>query len=129
VWLKTETSAGSEPAVRGIHVERTGTRALVCATEPLDLAGAGHFLERARPLIRNCEVLIADLREAEFVDSAGIRALLTLAETLEADRKELRLVIRPESRVEHTLSLLQLLERFQCFPTLELACGKEPAIA
>jgi anti-anti-sigma regulatory factor len=103
------------PAVERGHV------ALLCATEALDLSGSARFLERARPLERNCRCLVADLQNADFVDSDGVRALLVLAAELEAEGKELRLIIRPGSRIERTLTLLRLLERFQVFYTLEEA--------
>ena len=103
---------------QSLAVER-GHVALLCATEPLDLAGSARLLERDRPLERNCGCLVADLQNANFADSDGIRALLVLAAALEAEGKELRLIIRPGSRIERTLALLRLLERFQVFHTLE----------
>jgi anti-anti-sigma factor len=102
---------------------------MICVTEPLDLSGASRFLERARRLAQNCSLLIVDLQQADFIDSTGVRALLVLAEGLEAAGKELSVVVRPGSRVERTLSLLQLRERFQCFPTLGAAARRDRALA
>ena len=130
MWSKTDTgSTATAAGTRGIHVERTGATAMLCVTEPLDLGGASQFLERAQRLAQNCGVLIVDLQGAEFIDSSGVRALLQLAEALEADRKELCLVVGAGSRVERTLALLRLCERFQCFPTLRAACGSTSSIA
>lgn len=126
MWSKPETTATRASAVRGLHVERTRSKALLCATDPLDLPGSARLLVRARPLIPNCGVLIVDLRDVEFIDGSGVHTLLKLAEILAADRKELYLVVQPNSTVERTLNLLELSEQFQCFPTLEQAWEGEP---
>lgn len=129
MWLKPETTVTRASAVRGLHVERTRSKALLCATDPLDLPGSARLLERARPLIPNCGTLIVDLRDVEFIDSSGVHTLLELAEILDADRKELCLVVQPNGRVERALNLLELHEHFQCFPTLEQAWEGQPARA
>ena len=121
MWLKPAVTAARVPAHCGLHVERVGSRALLCATEPLDLPGAARLLERARPLVRNSRVLIVDLRDAGSIDSAGVHVLLELADLLAADRKALCLVVRPNSPVERVLSQSNLTEQFQCFSTLERA--------
>lgn len=110
VARSTARSAAPEGTLKGHTL-------LVCATEALDLPGALHFDERVRPLLANCSCLVVDLRGAEFIDSSGVRMLLSLAEELEAAGKELRLVIEPGSRVERTLRLLRLLSRFEAYPT------------
>ena len=97
--------------------------AIVCMLEPLDQEGAARLLARVRPLAYSSRCLVIDLTRAEFVDSAGVRALLGLAEEQEAQGKELRLMVDPGSRVERTLRLLQLLERFQTFHTLRDAAA------
>lgn len=104
-----------------------GQTALLCAKEPLDLLGGTHLQERARPLYSNTRCLVLDLQRAEYVDSAGVRALLRIAEELEAQDKELRLVIAEGSRVERTLRLLRLTERFRVFHRLNDAwTGRGP---
>jgi len=95
--------------------------ALLTVTDALDLSQADAFLRRGRAMSINCRCVIVDLSRVRYVDSSGVRALLQLAEELELDRKELRVVIEPKSRVERTLSLLQLLRRLQAFPSLKQA--------
>ncbi|MGV3723877.1 MAG: STAS domain-containing protein [Actinomycetota bacterium] len=95
--------------------------ALLSVSDALDLSQPDAFLRRGRVMAINCRCIIVDLSRVRYVDSGGVRALLQLAEELELDRKELRVVIQPGSRVERTLSLLQLLQRLQAFPSLKQA--------
>jgi anti-anti-sigma factor len=95
--------------------------ALLTVTDVLDLSQAEAFLRRGRAMSINCRCIIVDLDRVRYVDSSGVRALLQLAEELELERKELRVVIQAGSRVERTLSLLQLLQRLQAFPSLKQA--------
>jgi anti-anti-sigma factor len=110
-------STASVPAAPAAP-SRAGNLALLCVTGPLDDAGALRLRERVRSLSLNSRCLILDLGAVEFIDSDGVRALLLMAEELDGESRELRLVIRPGSRVERTLGLLRLLERFRVFPTL-----------
>lgn len=108
-----------------------GHLTLVCATEPLDELGGFHLQERVRPLYQNSRCIILDLQHVPAMDSGGVRALLGIAQELEARNKELRLVIGPGSRVERALDLLHLLARFRVFPRLKDAwtgcrAGSEP---
>jgi anti-anti-sigma factor len=95
--------------------------ALIHVTGPLDAAGAPGLVERARSLSRSSACIVISLAQAQFLDSNGVRALLRLAEELEAAGKDLRLVVRPGSRVERTLTLLHLLERFRVYSCLREA--------
>lgn len=101
--------------------EHPGHRVLLCVNEPLDEHGARSLLRRVAPLRPNCGVLVVDLQRSEYLDSAGVRALLTLSEELEADEKELHLVVQPGTPVERTLELLGLRERLHAYSTLEHA--------
>lgn len=120
-------TAGAAVSLLEPPARRAGALGFLCIQEPLDLEHSGAFLDRARALCRTCHCLVVNLDAAEFVDSAGVRALLALAGELETAGKELRLVVRPGSRVERTLSLLRLLERFHTCRTLEEACRRAPA--
>jgi anti-anti-sigma factor len=105
---------------------RRGRLAMLCVTEPLDATGASRMQEKLGGICLSCGRLVLDLTAVAFIDSDGVRALLSLAETLEAAEKRLGLVIRPGSRVERTLRLLCLLERFRVYPDLASACREEP---
>lgn len=116
----------SAPAVPAVQPGPTaaveaGRMAYLCVVQPLDVAGAVPLLEQARRLSQNCRCLVVDLARAEFVDSAGVRALLEIATELESRGRELRLVLKPGSRVERTFKLLCLMQRFQVFPDLKSA--------
>lgn len=113
----------SRASVPAAASAQAGHTTLLCATEPLDIGGAARLLERVRPLLPSCSCLLLDLQQAEFIDSSGVRMLLQLLHELESPGRELRLIVRPGSRVERTLRLLQLLERFHTFPHLESACA------
>ncbi len=63
-----------------------------------------------------CRVVTLDLSAAGYVDSDGIRWLTQLRERLLGQGTEIRLLVRPRSRVDRTLSLLQLQERFAIVP-------------
>ena len=101
------------PILTGVGKVDRGSTAYLCPTEALDLVGARTLIERARPVMLNCQRLLVDLQEIDFIDSSGVRALLYLATQLEEGGKELRLVVRRGSRVERTLNILRLLGRFQ----------------
>lgn len=49
--------------------------------------------------------LVLDLRDVDYMDSAGIHMLLHLREDLRAGGQKLRLVIAEDSPVNHTLRL------------------------
>lgn len=116
--MDTRMAAQAMPAPQQQHSEG-GTRALLGVADQLDLMNSEPFLDRARSLARSSRCVIVDLTRASFVDSNGVRALLQLAEELEADDKQLRLVVTPGSRAGRTLGLLRLIGRLAAFPTLE----------
>jgi anti-anti-sigma factor len=62
---------------------------------------------------RGCRSLVLDLRQVDFVDSQGVKALLALREELLARRVPLRLVLSGESRVERTLRMLRFESLFE----------------
>jgi anti-anti-sigma factor len=117
-YPQAESAPAILPRVPGKLGTRQGHAVLLCVTEPLDVRGAAPFLERALPLVQSCHCVIVDLRRAEFIDSSGVRALLQVLGETEAEEKTLRLIIEPGSRVERTLGLLQLQDRFRIYQTL-----------
>jgi anti-anti-sigma factor len=101
---------------------QTGPLGFLSVKGPLDGAGVEPVLAQASIVSRTCRCVVVDLRDAELIDSDGVRALLRLAEELESDGKELRIVTRPSSPVRRTLGLLRLTERLQECDSLEEAC-------
>lgn len=100
-------------------------RALLCVPETLDLAGADQLLQRAKPLQLSCQALVVDLQRTAFIDSAGVAALHTLAEQLEAEGKMLRVVVQPQSSIERVLKLLDPDGRLHVDSSLEGAWTNE----
>jgi anti-anti-sigma factor len=82
---------------------------------PLDLHHAPDLLVRLEDHLTTGKLLVVDLHQADFVDSSGIRALLLLQKNLDAAHGHLHLVIRPGSRVERVIGLLQLETHFRIF--------------
>jgi anti-anti-sigma factor len=93
--------------VRG---EREGARVRVHASGELDLATVPRFEECARAHIQaRAETVELDLREVGFIDSTGVRLLLTLA--AEGQRGGWTLTILPSHPVTRVVRLLGLQDR------------------
>ncbi len=122
VW----TEAEREPSAFGVRVIEAGRMVLARVIGPLDAEGINEFLERVRPYSNASRRVVVDLRRADFVDSAGIRGLLQLHTKLEAQKGQMRLVVRPASRVERTLQLLQLQNHFHIYGTVLAAWVRRP---
>jgi len=98
-----------------LRIVEAGRMVLVDVQGPLDVEHTPRFEQQVRRFCRPGRKLVVDLRRAEFVDSAGVRTLLSLHQELQASGGELRLVVAAESRVERTLTLLQLQEHFRIY--------------
>lgn len=120
--LPTGIGPGFKPARA-----RRGTTAFLAPTTPLDLESAENFSAQARSARGRSRCLIVDLSQVDYVDSTGVRALMRLRNEMDAEGKELRLVIQPNSRAERTLKLLRLLDHFQTFKTHAEAWSGSPA--
>jgi anti-anti-sigma factor len=91
-----------------------GRSRLVVARGPLAATSVPEFFGQVANLIqRGCRSLVLDLRQVDFVDGQGVKALLQLREELLARRVPLRLVVAGESRVERTLRLLRFESLFE----------------
>lgn len=74
---------------------------------PLDTETVRSFEERViQQLGEPDHPVILDLRRVDYIDSAGLRFLLTLREKLAGCAAQITLVVRGESRVERTLRLV-----------------------
>jgi anti-anti-sigma factor len=123
-WEPTETA----PSAFELRVVEAGRMALARVEGPLDVEHATRLLNRLQPLCRTARRLVIDLRRADYIDSSGVRALMLLHSELEGQGGELRLVVRPESRVERTLSLLRLHERFAFYTGAQEAWCRTPRV-
>lgn len=120
------TMIDGQPAIAHRQM-REAVLAVVGVRDHLDIENSDAFLERAQRLAQSSGCLIVDLSRASYVDSCGVRALLFMAEELERDGKELRLVVSPGSRADRTLRLLRLIERLAAYPTLAQARSRTAA--
>lgn len=93
-----------------------GRSRLLVARGPLAAACVPQFCSQVADLIqRGCRSLVLDLRQVDFVDSQGVKALLSLREELILRRVPLRLVLSGESRVERTLRSLRFESLFEIY--------------
>ena len=70
------------------------------------------------------QILILDLRLVEYIETPGLRLLMTLNEELQAEGSQVRLVVRPGSRVERTLRLAGLDQQCAVFHTVREALSE-----
>lgn len=88
---------------------RAGSVTTAAVAGPLNRETAALCEQRLRPLMGSgIGVLALDLTRTDYVDSDGVRWLQRLQGDLAARRIELRLLVRPGSRPQRTLKLLQL---------------------
>jgi anti-anti-sigma factor len=105
---------------------RSGAAAVLVLRGEHDLATKDDLSETLRSLIETHRVVVADLSEAEYVDSS------TLAELVRADRaaraagKHFRLQLGTEPIVERVLEISGLLNVLDVYPTRDAALDATP---
>lgn len=107
-----------------VRISEIGRGVLARVRGPLDLHYAPGFQQQLRRHLGAGKPVVVDLREADYIDSSGVRTLLQLHKDLDATGGELRLVIAPRSRVERVIKLLQLQSHFRIYATSMEAAGK-----
>ena len=124
-----EQGAGSAQSFE-LRLAETGKQVLVRVDGPLDVEHSPEFLRKLQPLCGSARRVVADLRRADYIDSAGVRALLKLQGQLRPNQGELVLVVDPGSRAMRTLKLLRLDNQFRMFDRASDAwSGSPPPIA
>jgi anti-sigma B factor antagonist len=112
----------------GVNVERLPSGAVVLALHgELDLEHVysfGQELHRAEETEPPCIVL--DLRRLEFVDSLGIRELLSARRRAKRDRRRLVLV-RGGPPIQRLLALVGLQDAFETVSEVPLELRRAPA--
>src|SRR5206468_12261787 len=99
-------------------------RALLRVSGPLDGVTSPALGEALQPFRRCGQGLILDLRLVEYIETPGLRLLMTLNEELQAEGSQVRLVVRPGSRVERTLRLAGLDQQCAVFHTVREALSE-----
>jgi anti-anti-sigma factor len=130
--LRLPRHGQSEPLPRGRHPHgeartlrvRTvdaGCRALLRVAGPLDGVTTPALGEALEPYRREGRWLILDLRAVDYIETPGLRLIMTLRDDLEAGGGQVCLVVQPESRVERTLRLIGLEQLCPVFATVRQA--------
>ena len=91
--------------------QRNGAVHLVLAGE-LDIASAAELEEQLSAHEGQAPVLVLDLRRVEFIDSSGIRTLITADERARTSGRRL-VVVRGPAAVERIFNVTQLDERLE----------------
>jgi anti-sigma B factor antagonist len=93
---------------------------------PLDLAATVPLREQIQRLLTDgCRTVVLDLSGVRFVDSEGVRAMLTLRDETEKRSARLRLVVPAGSAVDRTLRLLRFDSLFSIFRTVSAAWRRQ----
>jgi anti-anti-sigma factor len=107
--------ARPEPHTLLVRRVAAGQKTLLRVYGPVDVATTPALAEALQPYRASAgiatsggSVLILDLRAVDYIESPGLRLLISLGEELRAGRGEVRLVVAHPSRVERTLGLIGL---------------------
>jgi len=106
-----------EPRTLRVHTLVAGRKALLRVHGAVDVAATPALAEALEPYRRAGQWLILDLRSVDYIESPGLRLLMSLGEELQSSSGEVRLVVRHPSRVERTLGLVGLDQRLSVFFT------------
>lgn len=100
-------------------VEERGDEVSVAAIAgEVDASNTFEIGERLRTLLTNrSRVLVVDLTETTYVDSAGINVLFELASELEHRQQRLRLVVAPGSPIARMAAIVGLDAAVDTHPT------------
>ena len=109
------------PEAFSVRIERRGDAAVVVPTGELDLATAPALeASLARAFEDDCGHVVLDLRELEFIDSSGLRTLLTARRQAEDAGQRFSLVAGHRG-LERTLEIAGVHKVFDWTPAEELA--------
>jgi len=109
------------PEAFSVRTEQYGEAAVVIPTGELDLATAPALEDAlARAFEGGSGRVVLDLRELEFIDSSGLRTLLTARRRADEARSDFSLVAGHRG-LERTLEIAGVHKVFQWTPAEELA--------
>ena len=84
----------------------------------VDAANVGDVGSRLRAMMTNRSVvLVVDLSDTSYLDSAGINLLFAIGEELRTRQQALRLVVPPGSAVARMLTITSLDRAYQTYPS------------
>jgi anti-sigma B factor antagonist len=97
--------------------------AVMSVTGRVDSATAPELESQLRALVDAGKIhIVLDLKNVEYMSSAGLRAMVSTLKAVKRVNGDLRLA-NPSARVEEVLHLAGLTSIFTMFPTQEAAVG------
>jgi anti-sigma B factor antagonist len=107
----------------GIAFELRGTVGLVSISGEIDLSVADQ-VEQVISDAGDAPVVVVDLTGVTFIDSSGLRALVSGRDSLESKRRSMALVVG-DSPVARLLSLTALDKEFAIHPSVDSALASD----
>lgn len=101
-----QQSDSAQPTI-DIRWPRIGVAHIILGGEH-DLSSANRLDRTLTETLGWCSRMIADLREARFIDSSTIHALVATAERARASNRVFKVVLAPTSIVERTLGTAEV---------------------
>jgi anti-anti-sigma factor len=95
-----------------ITTERRDGTTRVSLRGELDIASTERLDHELQALENDAAVIVLDLREVEFIDSTGVRALIAADERARSNGRRL-VVVRGSTAVDRLLSVTQLDRRLE----------------
>jgi anti-anti-sigma factor len=106
------------------HEREAGTAVVRLPTE-IDMSNTGQIGEELRTAVTaGITVLVADLTETTFCDSAGVRQLVLAHDKAAAGGAQLRLAVTEGAAVDRILKLIGLEQLVPLYPTVEAALAE-----
>ena len=97
---------------------------VITQSEDIDIANVDALAESVIAAVPNSAAgAVIDCSGVRYVDSAGIRVLVTIAERLHHRRQRLRIVLAPESGVRRVLQIANLDATLPVDDSVETALG------
>jgi anti-anti-sigma factor len=112
----------SEPSV-DVRWPRAGVAQVILAGEH-DLSTADRLSKTLADTLRDCSKLVVDLRDAQFIDSSTIRALLGARTEAEVEGRDFAVVLATTPIVAKALEITGALTVLNRAQTLEQALGQ-----
>jgi anti-sigma B factor antagonist len=107
-----------------IAMERRGGMLVAHLGGEIDMTNAGYVRDELLDSVPNeALVLVIDLHECRYLDSAGIEVLFDLARRLGRRRQKLRLVVPPNSPLVRVLELTEVGTAAPIHDTLDSAAA------
>jgi anti-anti-sigma factor len=92
-----------------VRIERAADVVIAVLTGEVDISNVTRVSDQLKAGLDNSTRLsIIDLTDTTYLDSVGIRLLFSLAESINARRQHLRLVVPPDSLLRGILELVSM---------------------